>query len=165
MLCIVGNSNFRNSCVWSAKTIPMGLMVMDHTYASLLKTTTDIHDFSFFDEKLWTEWQGNFPLGKCNLNLPQGLSCDHLGRTLPGLSIWNSPFKCGRFKQWLFCKCVCNSSLRELVNQLDIDYASLLIFLLHFCKSEELWYDISQTDSSLYYILACCPLYMHVHFI
>lgn len=83
-------------------------------------------------------------MGKYNLNLPQGLSY-HLGRPLPGMSIWSSPFKCGRFKQWLFCKCVCNSSLQELVSILDIDYASPCIFLLRFCRSEELWSGISQT--------------------
>lgn len=79
----------------------------------------------------------------------QGLPCDHLGRPLPGMSMWSSPLKCGRLKQWLFCKCVCNSCLRELVSILDVGYASLCIFLLCFRRSEELWSDISQTAVSI----------------
>lgn len=93
------------------------------------------------------------------MNLPQQLPCDHLGRPLPGMSMWSIPLKCGRLKQWLFCKCVCNSSLQELVSIPDVGYASLCIFLLCFCRSEELWSDISQTAISIIFwsvILCIC---------
>lgn len=111
-----------------------------------------------------TRW---FPLGKIQPEFIPGLSC-HLRRLLPGMSIWSSPFKCGRFKQWLFCKCDCNSSLQELVKVLDIDYVCPCIFLLYFCRSEELWSDISQTAvcilfwSVVFYICTCisCKLFI-----